>query len=66
MDEDKKSKLLHPRWAILIDMIWIIIWSTTIYRMDGNYPGDYMTWFVIVAVAGLIAPWCFVDGEYLK
>ena len=32
--------------------------------MDGNYPLDYVWWFIIITIAGLVIPWCFFSDEY--
>ena len=52
-------KFINQRWAVLINCIWIIIWSTYIYKADGNYPLAYLVWFVIIAIIGIIITWCF-------
>lgn len=57
-------KLLRFRWVVLVDLIWIALWSTLIYKFDGDYPSDYLVWFVIIAIVGVLSPWCFLsDGE---
>lgn len=59
-------KGMKGRYCFLASCIWIIIWSTIVYRLDGNYPGDYMLWFVIVGVIGTFIPWVFAEEEFYE
>lgn len=59
-------KGMKGRYCFLVTCIWIIVWSTMIYRLDGNYPPDYMLWFVIVGVIGCFIPWVFAEDEFYE
>lgn len=56
-------KGMKGRYCFLVSCIWIIIWATMVYKLDGNYPTDYMIWFSMVGVIGIFIPWVFADDE---
>ena len=59
-------KGMKGRYCFLVTCIWIIVWSTMVYKLDGNYPTDYMIWFLIVGIVGCFIPWVFADEDFYE